>query len=197
MIRINLLPVRATRRKKAVERELVMFFIGLIVIIALSSFSILGARAQQARHAQEQVNLKADIEDLRRIVGEVDIFLERKQELEQKLEVDGQADFDGDVYCSSGDVYFDNGTASQLHLPVSQQYALEIRNPNTPMLTFDSRGGTNPGLVATSQVAFAMTTTAQTLNNSQLHIGLNSDTEMVFTVKGSDGTTRTATLTLS
>ena len=38
MIRINLLPVRATRRKKAVEAQLVLFAIGLIVVVAFSAF---------------------------------------------------------------------------------------------------------------------------------------------------------------
>lgn len=90
MIRLNLLPVRGNRKRDAVLRHLVVFGIGLVVVIGLSLLRVNGKRSEVASWSAKNTTLQNDIDDLRRIVGEVDIFLERKEELERKLEVISQ-----------------------------------------------------------------------------------------------------------
>ncbi len=87
MIRINLLPVRQTRKKAAVQRDLVFFAAGLVLLAAVCVWAFLSVNQQIT--AQEAVNrgLRSDIENLKKVVGKVEVFEKMKAEREKRLEV--------------------------------------------------------------------------------------------------------------
>ena len=85
MIRINLLPVKASRRQEAVRAELVLA--GLIFLGLGASLAALTARVhvQVGNMAEENDRLGKEIERLKVIVGEVDKAEKLKGDLETKL----------------------------------------------------------------------------------------------------------------
>ena len=113
----------------------------------------------------------------------------------EKIQVAQDLDIDNDITYSGGDITFD-GSNQQAFFPSNSQYALEMRTTASPFLTFDTRSA-NPTINITEAVGFTLTSTTPTMANSQMTIQLTNDTTLQFTVKGSDGTSRTATLTLS
>ncbi len=87
MIRINLLPVRAARKKEAVQRHLVLFIAGLVALL-LVGFVMYRAEANELTDIQAtNTRLKNEIENLKRIIGEVDEYKKQQEILEKKLEV--------------------------------------------------------------------------------------------------------------
>ena len=87
MIRINLLPVRATRRKEAVQRHLAFFVIGLVVIL-LVGFVKYQKDAMVFRKVDSlNRELSTEIENLKKIIGEGDEYKQQEVLLEEKLGV--------------------------------------------------------------------------------------------------------------
>ncbi len=87
MIRINLLPVRAAKKKEAVQRHLALFAIGLVLVLGASLVmykvkdnALVGVEQQNSR-------LEAEIANLKKIIGEVEVYKEQEVLLEKKLEV--------------------------------------------------------------------------------------------------------------
>jgi len=101
----------------------------------------------------------------------------------------------GNLTYSGNDLTFD-GSNQQAFFPSDSAFGLEMRTTASPFLVFDTRS-TTPFIVCQQAVSFALNSTTPTMTNSTMTIQLNSDTELQFTVKGSDGVNRTATLTLS
>jgi type IV pilus assembly protein PilN len=87
MIRINLLPVRAARRREAVARHLVLFLVGLVILIAagLFMYSTDSRRLGDVQRANDV--LLNDIEDLKKIIGEVDEYKAEERALSKKMGV--------------------------------------------------------------------------------------------------------------
>lgn len=85
MIRINLLPVRAARRREAVQRHLVLFVAGLVLLIGagLLMYSSDSRRLGDVLRANDV--LRTDIDDLKKIIGEVDEYKAEQRALEKKL----------------------------------------------------------------------------------------------------------------
>ena len=85
MIRINLLPVRAARRREAVQRHLALFGAGLFLLICAGLFvySSDDGRLSDVLRANEV--LRSDIEDLKKVIGEVDEYKAEERSLAQKL----------------------------------------------------------------------------------------------------------------
>ena len=87
MIKINLLPVRAARKKEAVQRHLVLFIAGLLTVF-LVGFVMYRARASELAEVEKTNKLLVDeIENLKKIIGEVDEYKEQEALLERKLGV--------------------------------------------------------------------------------------------------------------
>lgn len=87
MIEINLLPVRAARKRESVRFQLTM--VSLILVFVLIIIAYLGWSAGK-REARIDTQLKLVQEDLSRLnkeVGEIDELKQRKAKLEQKLTV--------------------------------------------------------------------------------------------------------------
>ncbi len=87
MIRINLLPVRATRKQEAVRRHLILFVAGLAVVL-LVGFGLYQAKNSDYKQvAERNARLQREINDLTKIIGEVEVFKEQQALLNKKLEV--------------------------------------------------------------------------------------------------------------
>ncbi len=87
MIKINLLPVRAARKKEAVQRHLVLFVAGLVMVL-LVGFLMYRGKASELDQVQNENRLLAnEIEDLKKVIGEVDEYKEQEALLERKLDV--------------------------------------------------------------------------------------------------------------
>ena len=87
MIKINLLPVKATRRQDAVKRELVFAGLGLVGLFGVCTvlYVIVGAQASELSAENRQLN--KDIDNLKAIVARVDEVDRLKQDLRTKLDV--------------------------------------------------------------------------------------------------------------
>jgi type IV pilus assembly protein PilN len=87
MIRINLLPVRVAKKREMGKQILVLFAIVLIgaVVGNFMWYSNRKAEFDQNAAGIKQVQLK--IEELKKVIGEVDKINERKAEVEKKLGV--------------------------------------------------------------------------------------------------------------
>ena len=87
MIRINLLPVRATARLDAVKQELALAGLGLgvAVLVMAGLFVVVGSQASTLK--AENTDLQTEIDNLKAIVVEVDEFERKKEEYNRKLDV--------------------------------------------------------------------------------------------------------------
>ena len=87
MIRINLLPVRATRRAEQGRLQLILGVV-LILGVFVGNYFWYSATDDARSQVQSQVNaLDQKIQDIERIIGEVKDIEKRQKELEKKLEV--------------------------------------------------------------------------------------------------------------
>ncbi len=100
MIRINLLPVRTSRRLEAVKQELILggIGVGLLAILCGVVFMFQSAQANELRRANAR--LQEDLDNLRLIVARVDEVEKINDELRRKLSVIGnlQASKTGPVH---------------------------------------------------------------------------------------------------
>ncbi|MBJ94694.1 MAG: fimbrial protein [Rickettsiales bacterium] len=87
MIRINLLPIRAARKKEEVKRQLTLFVTGLVLILGVGLFFYQGKRSVLVEVEAGNRQLEAQIADLKRVIGEVDEYKAQQEQLEQKLGV--------------------------------------------------------------------------------------------------------------
>ncbi len=87
MIRINLLPVRVSKKREAGKQQLVLFalvvVLGVIVNFLWASSRQADLKARQARIAKT----RAEIAQLDRIIGEVRDIKEAQKSLKEKLDV--------------------------------------------------------------------------------------------------------------
>jgi len=87
MIRINLLPVRAAKKKEAIQRHLALFAIGLVLV--LGAFLLMYQMRANTLAGIEDGNrrLEGEIANLKKIIGEVEAYKKQEVLLEKKLEV--------------------------------------------------------------------------------------------------------------
>lgn len=87
MIRINLLPVRATRRAEQGRLQLILGVV-LLLGVFVGNYFWYSATDDSRMKVQKQVSaLDQKIRDIERIIGEVKDIEKRQKELEKKLEV--------------------------------------------------------------------------------------------------------------
>ncbi len=87
MIRINLLPIRAAKRREALQRHLVVFTVGFVVLLSVGMVSYQGRASTLGDLRVENGRIKSEIENLKKIIGEVDEYKRQQELLEKKLEV--------------------------------------------------------------------------------------------------------------
>jgi type IV pilus assembly protein PilN len=90
MIKINLLPVRAARKKEATQRHLVLFGIGLVVVVLLCVVLYGTKKREIGSLAQENQDLRDEIENLKLIIPEVEELEKTKAALQKKKEIISQ-----------------------------------------------------------------------------------------------------------
>jgi type IV pilus assembly protein PilN len=87
MVRINLLPVRAVKKREA-GRQIFILFAVLIVGVLVGNFLWYSGRNSVAERNQMQITAtEAEISKLEKIIGEVNNISKRKKEVEEKLRV--------------------------------------------------------------------------------------------------------------
>lgn len=87
MVRINLLPVRVSKKKEAGKQQLVLFVVLLVGgLVANATWSAARSRELGIREAK-LARTKADIAQLDKIIGEVKNIREQQQALKDKLDV--------------------------------------------------------------------------------------------------------------
>lgn len=87
MIRINLLPVRVAKKREMGKQILVLFAIVLVGAIVGNAMWYNDRRAEFEENAKGIKQVQAKIEELKKVIGEVDKINERKAEVEKKLGV--------------------------------------------------------------------------------------------------------------
>lgn len=87
MIRINLLPVKATRRQEAVKTEMALAGVGLLGLIGVFAALQVMVNNDLAELETEHDRLSKEITRLKTIAGEVDKAEKIKGDLETKLKV--------------------------------------------------------------------------------------------------------------
>lgn len=87
MIRINLLPVRAAKKKEMGKQILVLFAIVLIAGFVGNYMWYSGRKAEYDQNAAGIGQVKTKIAELDKVIGEVSKINDRKAEVEKKLKV--------------------------------------------------------------------------------------------------------------
>lgn len=87
MVRINLLPVRAVK-KREMGRQILILFAVVFVGVGIGNYIWFDARNSIAQRNQRQIEAtRAEITKLEKIIGEVNNISKRKKEVEEKLKV--------------------------------------------------------------------------------------------------------------
>lgn len=90
MIKINLLPVRAAKKKEATQRHLIFFGIGLVAVLLLCVVMFTATRKDVSTLRGKNNELQQEIDNLKLIIPEVEELEKTKQALEKKKEIIGQ-----------------------------------------------------------------------------------------------------------
>ena len=87
MIRINLLPIRQTRKRETVQQQL-LAFAGVIILSVFACVAWYSWASNEADKRHETIKAKKqELSQLDKIIGEVNEFTTKKKELEEKLAV--------------------------------------------------------------------------------------------------------------
>src|SRR4051812_13081425 len=87
MIRINLLPVRVAKKREMGRQILVLFAIVLVAAFVGNYMWYSDRQTEFDQNAQGISQVKNKIEELKKVIGEVDKINERKTEVEKKIGV--------------------------------------------------------------------------------------------------------------
>jgi type IV pilus assembly protein PilN len=87
MIEINLLPVRAARRRESLRFQFSIAVLTLIFIVIIIVYLNVSASKQEKRVDQELQTVREDLVQLNKVVGEIDQLKQLRGKLEQKLSI--------------------------------------------------------------------------------------------------------------
>jgi len=87
MIEINLLPVRAARKRESLRFQLTIFSLILALVLILIAYFSWSSGKREARIDTQLKLVQEDLVRLNKEVGEIDELKQRKAKLEQKLSV--------------------------------------------------------------------------------------------------------------
>lgn len=87
MIRINLLPVRAARRREQVKLQAIYAISGLALVLAVCAWTFISITSEISDVEASNTELQEDIDRLKKIIGQVEEFKTTKAELQQKIDV--------------------------------------------------------------------------------------------------------------
>jgi len=87
MIRINLLPVRAVKKREAGKQILALFAVVLVAAL-VGNYFWYDSRDKERAHNQEHLTqMQGRIAELEKVIGEVNNITKRKKEVEDKLKI--------------------------------------------------------------------------------------------------------------
>lgn len=87
MIRINLLPIRQTRKRETVQQQL-LAFAAVLILTGFACVAWVSYLSNESSKKQETIKAKKqELAQLDKIIGEVNEFTTKKKELEDKLGV--------------------------------------------------------------------------------------------------------------
>ncbi len=87
MVRINLLPVRVSKKKEAGRQQLVLFAVVLVAGLLANYFWAASRSGDLKTREAKLARTREDIAQLERIIGEVKNIKDAQQELQKKLDV--------------------------------------------------------------------------------------------------------------
>src|SRR5262245_48859249 len=87
MIRINLLPVRAVKKRELGRQILVLGAAVLVLALVLNTAWYLDRNSTSSRNMDRINGTRARIAELEKVIGEVNNINKRKREVEEKLKV--------------------------------------------------------------------------------------------------------------
>jgi type IV pilus assembly protein PilN len=87
MIRINLLPVRAVKKREVGRQLLVLGAGALLITLVLNGVWYESRAAEERRNAEAISRTRQAIADLEKVIGEVNNINKRKKEVEDKLKI--------------------------------------------------------------------------------------------------------------
>lgn len=87
MVRINLLPVRVSKKKEKGKQELLLFVALAVLGLVLNGFWSSNRNAELQAHVRKLAKTRADIVALDRIIGEVKTIREQQKAVQEKLDV--------------------------------------------------------------------------------------------------------------
>lgn len=87
MVRINLLPVRVSKKKEAGKQQLVLFALALIIGIGANVFYAQGRVAELKKKEKAVADATEQVKRLDKIIGEVTSLKQEQQQLEEKLKI--------------------------------------------------------------------------------------------------------------
>lgn len=87
MIRINLLPVRAFKRKENIRKQVSIYFLTVVFLVAALGYFYVVLRNDVNALTAEQETLAAQEAQLRKTVKEVDDLKKEEEELQAKLKI--------------------------------------------------------------------------------------------------------------
>lgn len=87
MIKINLLPVRATKKKESAKQQLLIFIVTLVAFlaVAMAVYSVTLIRIKSAKNDIEKSD--QEIQRLKKVIGEIDNIKKLKEDVKKKLDV--------------------------------------------------------------------------------------------------------------
>ncbi len=87
MIKVNLLPVRATKKKETAKQQLVLFAVCLVAVLVLAAaaYSMELVKIKSAKADIEKSN--KEIQRLKSVIGEIDNVKKLQDEVKKKLDV--------------------------------------------------------------------------------------------------------------
>ncbi len=87
MIRINLLPVRTSRRRETALRQILLAAAGAVLVVAGCAYFYFEIDSEIDKLASENQRIEQEITKLKEVIGQVEEFEEKKAELQKKLDV--------------------------------------------------------------------------------------------------------------
>jgi len=87
MVRINLLPVRVSKKKEAGKQQLALFAVVLVAGLLVNYFWAASRAGDLKFRESKLARTREDIAQLERIIGEVKNIKDAQQELQKKLDV--------------------------------------------------------------------------------------------------------------
>ncbi len=89
MIRINLLPVRTSRKRETALRQILLAAAGAVLVVAGCAYFYFEIDSEIDKLASENKRVEQEIAKLKEVIGQVEEFEQKKAELQKKLDVIG------------------------------------------------------------------------------------------------------------